>query len=196
VVASVVEPGRFERAAEALWLAAERRFVGRRVVDVAGILSTFAELAVGLAGFAGIVAALQGKIRDWSPADQNRFWSIIIFAMATLAFSLLPLIWVACGRSPWFLCSSVLALFLFLQGGYSASLWVRHPPGFSRPVAAFMATGAVVAGLAQLRNVFVLGSNADFTQYLMGLIWLVTGSSFSFIRLLRLVFSSNDHAAK
>jgi hypothetical protein len=166
-------------------------------VDVAGILSTFAELAVGLAGFAGIVAALQGKLRDWSPADRNRFWSIIIFAMATLAFSLLPLIWVASGRSPWLLCSSLLALFLFLQGGYSASLWVRHPPGFSRAVAAFMATGAILAGLAQLRNVFVPGSNAEFTQYLMGLIWLVTGSSFSFIRLLRLVFSSNgDHAAK
>jgi hypothetical protein len=164
-------------------------------VDVAGILSTFAELAVGLAGFAGIVTALQGKLRDWSPADRNRFWSIIIFAMATLAFSLLPLMWTAFGQSPWLPCSGLLALFVFLQGAYSASLWVRHPPGFSRAVAAFMVTGAVLAGVAQLRNVFVLGSSAEFAPYLIGLTWLVTGSSFSFIRLLQRLFSSGPGTA-
>ena len=157
----------------------------------------FAELAVGLAGFAGIVAALQGDLRSWSQADRNRFWSIVIFAMATLAFSLLPLTWFASGRSPWWPCSSLLALFLLLQGGYSASLWVRHPPGFSRAVAAFMTTGAVLAELAQLRNVVVLRSSAEFTQYLIGLIWLVTGSSFSFIRLLQFILSPNaDDATK
>jgi hypothetical protein len=60
-----------------------------------------------------------------------------------------------------------------------------------------MATGAVLAGLAQLGNVIVLPSRAGFTQYLIGLIWLVTGSSFSFIRLLQFVLSSNaDNAAK
>jgi hypothetical protein len=152
-------------------------------------LSTFAELAVGLAGFAGIVTALQGRLGEWSPADRNRFWSIILFAMATLAFSLLPLTWTAFGRSPWLPCSGLLALFLLLQGGYSASLWVRHPPGFSRAVATFMAAGAVLAGVAQLHNVFVLGRSAGFAQYLIGLAWLVTGSSFSFIRLLQRLFS-------
>jgi hypothetical protein len=165
-------------------------------VDVTGTLSTFAELAVGLAGFAGIVTALQGNLRGWSQADRNRFWSIIIFAMATLAFSLLPLIWFAFGRSPWLVCSSLLALFLFLQGGYSASLWVRHPPGFSRAVAAFLATGAALAGLAQLGNVLLLGGKPEFGPYLIGLVWLVTGSGFSFGRLLQFVLgSSRDGAA-
>ena len=53
-----------------------------------------------------------------------------------------------------------------------------------------MATGAALAALAQLGNVFALGSSAEFTPYLIGLVWLVTGSSFSFIRLLQLVVSS------
>ena len=161
-------------------------------MDVAATLTTFAELAVGLAGFAGIVAALQGNLRDWSPADRNRFWSILIFAMATLAFAVLPLAWLSSGRSPWLPCSSLLALFLISQGGYSASLCIGHPRGFNRIVAAFMATGGVLAGAVQLRNVLALGSSAEFTPYLIGLLWLVTGSVFSFIRLLQLVLRSND----
>jgi hypothetical protein len=59
-----------------------------------------------------------------------------------------------------------------------------------------MATGATLAGLAQLGNVLVLGSNAEFGPYLIGLAWLVTGSGFSFVRLLQFVLSSNrDNAA-
>jgi hypothetical protein len=159
-------------------------------VDVAGTLSTFAELAVGLAGFAGIVTALQSRHHDWSPADRNRFWSILFFAMAALAFSLLPLLWLSSGRSPWLPCGSLLAVFLLAQAGYSASLWARRPPGFNRAVAAFMTTGGALTGLVQVRNVLFLGSGAEFTPYLAGLVWLVTGSGFSFIRLLQLVLRS------
>ncbi len=156
------------------------------MLDVPGTLSTFAELAVGLAGFAGIVTALQDRPGAWPPADRNRFWSILIFAMATLGFSLLPLLWLSSGRSLWLACSALLGLFLLGQAGYSASLLLRQPPGFSRIVAAIMSAGGLLAGLVQLAN--LLGDEvARFTPYLIGLSWLVAGSAFSFIRLLQLV---------
>jgi hypothetical protein len=160
-------------------------------VDVDGILSMFAQLAVGLAGFAGLVAAFQGRWLDWSAADRNRFWSILNFAVGALGFALLPLPWLSAGWSPWTPCSALLGIGLLGQGCYSLSLFVRHPSGFSRIVAAALATGGFAAGLVQLRN--VIGSEPPaFTPYLLGLIWLVTGSTFSFIRLLQRVLRSGD----
>jgi hypothetical protein len=164
-------------------------------VDVEGTLSTFAQLAVGLAGFAGIVAALQGRLRDWSGADRNRFWSILIFAMATLGFAILPLPWLSAGRSPWRTCSVLLAFFLLGQGGYSLSLLVRHPAGFSRIVAAFMSTGGFAAGLVQVHSVIGSDPGAGFAPYVIGLMWLVAGSTFCFVRLLQLVLQSGDSAS-
>jgi hypothetical protein len=163
-------------------------------VDVEGALSTFAEVAVGLAGFAGIIAAFHQRAHQWSAADRNRFWSILIFAMATLFFSILPFTWLSLGISPWWWCSALFAVFSFGQASLSISLLVRHPPGFSRLWASFMAIGGLLAGLVQLLNAAELESGGEFAPYLVGLTWLVAASASTFLRLLYFAFLSADSA--
>ena len=51
----------------------------------------FAELSLGLAGFAGVAAAFGGRDRSFGPGDRNRLLGIFVCASATLAGCVLVL---------------------------------------------------------------------------------------------------------
>ena len=152
-------------------------------METQGTLLTFAELAVALAGFAGIVTVFQSRGRSWSAVDTNRLWMMLAFALATLLFSLLPLAWMFAGRSPWLVCSALLGCFAGFQGIRSSLTLYQRPAGYNLYLVAFVATGGLSASAVQFLNVFDLVFGRGFTGYFLGLLWLVVGAAFFFARL-------------
>jgi len=80
-------------------------------------LDTIAEVAVTLAGFAGLIAALAGASHQGLPRRQRiAFWLVLATSLATLILSFLPRVLFNFGVSEptsWRICCGVLALVNF-----------------------------------------------------------------------------------
>jgi hypothetical protein len=57
-----------------------------------GILTTLAEVAIAIAGFSGIVVALQNRTADWSETDKLRFSMLLQVSFVSVAFSFVPIV--------------------------------------------------------------------------------------------------------
>ena len=62
------------------------------VIDVATALLTFAQIAIGLAGFSAILVALSGKPHQWTPVDAFRIRNILAFSFQSVFLSLIPFV--------------------------------------------------------------------------------------------------------
>jgi hypothetical protein len=62
------------------------------VIDVASALLTFAQVAIGLAGFSAILVALSGKPHQWTPVDAFRIRNILAFTFQSVFLSLIPFV--------------------------------------------------------------------------------------------------------
>jgi hypothetical protein len=62
------------------------------VIDIASALLTFAEVAVGLAGFSAILVALSGRPHQWTPVDAFRIRNILAFSFQSIFLSLIPFV--------------------------------------------------------------------------------------------------------
>lgn len=84
-------------------------------------LDTIAEVAVTLAGFAGLIAALAGvSHQGLPPRQQIAFWLVIGSSLATLMLSFIPRVLFNFGLSEptsWRICCGVLALVNFATLG-------------------------------------------------------------------------------
>jgi hypothetical protein len=84
-------------------------------------LDTIAEVAVTLAGFAGLIAALAGAShQDLPPRQRIAFWLVLATSLATLILSFLPRALFNFGLSEptsWRICCGVLALVNFATLG-------------------------------------------------------------------------------
>jgi hypothetical protein len=82
------------------------------------LLLTIAEVSIGFAGFAGIVALFGRRAAgSWSTADRVRFDALIRFALLSLFAAFLPLAIYYISpdhRSPWRLASTILGLVFVL----------------------------------------------------------------------------------
>ena len=72
--------------------ALHRYSTGVTVIDVANALLTFAQLAIGLAGFSAILVALSGKPHQWTPVDAFRIRNILAFTFQSVFLSLVPFV--------------------------------------------------------------------------------------------------------
>ncbi len=83
--------------------------------------NTIAEVAVTLAGFAGLIAALAGASHQGLPPRQRiAFWLVLATSLATLILSFLPRVLFNFGLSEptsWRICCGVLALVNFATLG-------------------------------------------------------------------------------
>jgi hypothetical protein len=61
-------------------------------IDIANALLTFAEVAVGLAGFSAILVALSGRPHQWTPVDAFRIRNILAFSFQSIFLSLIPFV--------------------------------------------------------------------------------------------------------
>jgi hypothetical protein len=65
---------------------------GALVIDIASALLTFAEVAIGLAGFSAILVALSGKPHQWTQVDAFRIRNILAFTFQSVFLSLAPFV--------------------------------------------------------------------------------------------------------
>jgi len=149
-----------------------------------GALIAVAEIAVAIAGFSGIAAALRhGTSRTWPVEDRDRFVDLVAHSGIALFASLVPLMFAyKSGISPdlWSISS-------FLWAGFAtvgitltmmrARVHGRSPKGFRGVLIPLIFTGILAL---QLYNGFLL---QEFWPYLGG---LVTNLGFAFTQFMAL----------
>lgn len=63
-------------------------------MEIAESLTTFAELAIALAGFAGLLTAFQKKQVTWSNQERFRIRMLLMVCFGIMAFALMPKVFV------------------------------------------------------------------------------------------------------
>lgn len=155
------------------------------------LLPTFAELAIALLGFSGIVSVFQATGTGWIP--DGRFWAMLRCGLASLAYSLLPLPLLAAGlpkATVWAITSLAFAAFGLAYVGNALRQAPRSDTtgtfNFSL-FAVFMTASTLVSALL-VYNVF--GPRA-FWPYLAALAWFTLHPALLLVRLLRLWLSGS-----
>jgi hypothetical protein len=150
------------------------------------ILPAIAEIAIALLGFAAIVSVFHARGASWKP--DGRFWSMLQFGFATLAFALLPLPLLSSGvpeSTGWAVSSALFAGF----GAYVPILGVRsfrrdHAAGRPPNLAIF----SLVFGGSSLTLPLLVYNAVElraFWPYLAALVWFSLMTALVFLRLLQ-----------
>ena len=154
------------------------------------VLLTMAELAVAFIGFAGLVVVFQRRQGEaWDQNDVLRFWLMIVAGLLALVFSLLPLLFIAAGRSAestWAICSGAMAVFLAINAATLVLGALGRIPGFSRLLSALVLLLALPSLLVVVLNVCDVVFHRGLTGYLVGLFYLICLSGAFFARLVYL----------
>jgi hypothetical protein len=152
------------------------------------ILLTMAEVAIALAGFAGVVTAFQRQSTGhWPPGSRIRFFAMVENSLGAFAFSLIPLAFLVAevpAGTTWTACSVLLALFIMTRWVLS----VRRSGGplgggGNRYLAYFYYLGAAAAVIVLLLNAAGVGFTRSFTGYFLGLLWISFHAAMNFFRL-------------
>jgi hypothetical protein len=178
--------------------APKRPIKGARTLDVTSELLAIAQIAVGMAGFAGVAAAILLD-RSFQRDDQLRFLALFFSTMSVVVLSFVPSLLAhggVTGPSVWrwasaaFFVWSVISLPLGLTIRREAHTFEKTPPKW-----AFLPLWGVFfsAPLGQLANLFGWLGGPGPLLYLFGLLaWLMAGAIlFVIIVLLR---PHNPHA--
>jgi hypothetical protein len=158
-----------------------------------GLLLTIAEISIGFAGFAGIVALFGRRAAgEWSTVDRLRFNSLVGAALASLFAALLPLAfyYVASDQlSPWRLSSALFGACLLLgcRNGIRRTLEAKA----SEDSEANILGGWILSGLLGLvsvplfLNALGIVFQGNGAPYLFALFLTLSIAGFFFSRLLR-----------
>ena len=101
------------------------------VVDIGNALSTYSQLALGLAGFSSVLIALSGKPSSWTRVDSFRISNLLASSFMAVLISLLPPTLAFFGVSDrvlWKICLCVLALATFSIVGLALAYFHRLSP--------------------------------------------------------------------
>jgi len=156
-------------------------------------LTAAAQIAVALAGFAGVVVAFRsGSLHDWSPLDRLRLWLLLGNALGPLFACLLGMLLLAIKPTPpsiWQWCSGFSVL-LFLAFGFvsrrrQATLGAREIRGMGvyRYLFYFMGIAAMVVALVQIYNSVVAGF---FWLFYLSIIFQIVLGGLQFARMILL----------
>ncbi len=171
-------------------------------MEAEGILTALAEIAVAIAGFSGIVVALQGRQGAWSETDSARFSLLVGLSLSSVFWSLIPIVFHLIDSSESFVWR------------WSSGLWLVHIScivpislrSLPRPseseldrsygaALAFMFSSLTISVVLQIANAGWLRVS---WPYIMGLMLTLLNASFLFVRLLRGIFGpaarQNDEA--
>jgi len=159
-------------------------------MESADILQGIAEVAIGLAGFAGIAAGLGYRARgSWSEPDRKRLIAVILFALAAIFACFVPYAIYHLGfESPWRI-ASFLCLYTPLRAFYSQYKIVRYTPsGYSRAAMKLLFGLEFILLTLLLIVIFGLSGRYEFGIYLTATLLTLAISSFLFYRLLETSF--------
>ena len=160
-------------------------------MDGAEILTTIAQLGVGVAGFSGIAIAFNRQPGRLS--DVEAFRVIILFAtsLAAVFLSLIPFALHYFGLPDfivWRVSSGLCTLFEFifvLSRVRPTRRFLREQPEiFSLPQLGFLIFGHIVNTVLQLGNTLDLFGRNHLALFLFGVLWLLFHGAFQFGRIL------------
>jgi hypothetical protein len=160
-------------------------------VKGAEILTTIAQLAIGVTGFSGIAIAFNrhpGRLSDF-----EAFRVLILFAnsFAAIFLSLIPFAFFYMGWSDttvWRTGSALLVLFevvfLWRHIAPTRKFLREYRELFNLGQLAFMIVGHSLNTLLQLANALALTGSRSLPMFIFGLLWLLFHSVFQFGRIL------------
>ena len=165
-------------------------------MEGASTLELLAELAVGVLGFTGIVAAIgQRASGEWTPFDQIRFFSMVFVGALVIILALLPFPLHYAGleaASLWSWSSGVGALlsFFFFIGLVRATPNAGVMEMYRDPEASNVALGyGLLSGFGSLLllclNAMGLLFDRTFTPYLVAVLLLFSFTLVAFVRILQ-----------
>jgi hypothetical protein len=147
------------------------------------LLPLFAEVAIAITGFSGVVSVFGQNKDSWSPADIIRLISLLTASLSAFIFCLVALTLSASGVSEeliWRIVSALVAA--------ERLSWLLR---FSRGRAAFVARGTIVFfylfSVGNIAAMLLSAANALFVAslwpFVAAVVWYLSESSWVFVRL-------------
>jgi hypothetical protein len=153
-------------------------------------LGIAAQIAVALAGFAGVVVVFRREsVHEWSPLDRFRLQSLLTNSILPLGLCMIALLLLTVEpqlTGVWRWCSSVAFVVLLLFGiattrGFRRVAVQRLQGTYSNFIFYFFATLGIGAMLLQLYNAIFLGA---FWPFFTGIVLQLVGATFQFTRMI------------
>jgi hypothetical protein len=167
-------------------------------MDPSEALSAGAQVAVALAGFAGVVVVFRSSaVHEWSALDKFRLRVLLTDSVVPLVLSLIGLVLVSTGLPPniiWRWCSAGTTLVLIAIGFFYSGVFKRFSATEVRSVggtrSTFYVTGTVGGGvtLLQIYNAIVLTA---FWPFFVAIVALIFGATVQFVRMITLYGQSS-----
>ncbi len=167
-------------------------------MQVAGTLEVFAEIAIAIAGFSGVVSALSDS-KKATNLDRARLAMLLQTSLSAAFFSLLPLVLFSTSLAPasiWGVTSCCWIIYIAVN-----LTTIRHrirnagpaPDGMSRPLLAFAFCGIALMLVLQALNVAAMRLA---WPHLATLLWVLAIASLFFVRLIQSLWSDSEAAAQ
>jgi len=161
------------------------------MIDPSQALGTAAQVAVTLAGFAGVVVVFGRRaVHEWSNVDRFRLRLLLTTSGQALAYCMLGLLLLATGlpvQAVW-MWSSVLAVALFvptraigLQSFRRLAPGELEVAGASKPLFYGISAFSLVGGALQLYNIFAA---RDFWPFFFLIVSAILASTLQFVRMI------------
>jgi hypothetical protein len=160
-------------------------------MDPTEVLGAAAQVAVTLAGFAGVVVVFgSGSIHEWSRVDLFRLRLMLTTSAVALSFCMLALLLLATAMSPawiWGCCSAIVLLFLTPAGlqyyrafaGFGSG--DLQAAGASKGIFYTIASIGTAMLLLQLGNIIVLQT---FWPFFAAIVLAILAATLQFARLI------------
>ena len=175
-------------------------------MEGAGTLELLAELAIGVLGFSGIVAAIgQRGSGEWAPMDRGRFFFMVFSGALVIILALLPFPLHYAGLEvaslwSWSSGAGALLIFLYFIGVKRATPNAGVREMYRDPEASNVALGFGL--LASFGSVLLLCLNAmgilfdrTFVPYLVAVLLIFVVSLVAFVRFLQAAVRRGGRAA-
>jgi hypothetical protein len=158
------------------------------ILPEAEALYNIAEIAVGLAGFAGVVLAISRGREELVSYDAFRVFQLLANAISAMLLALVPIALYAAGvpmEDTWRASSGVMVL-VTLGIGAGAFRFGREvdPEDLHWAIGSVLIGGTSINLTCQTLNVLHVGFHGIFAVYYFGLFWFLTGAGMSFVTLL------------
>jgi hypothetical protein len=155
-------------------------------------LGIAAQIAVALAGFAGVVVVFRREsVHEWSPLDKFRLRLLLMNSVLPLALCMLGLLFLSIKPLPgsiWNWCSGFALIILVLFAVTSVTIFrrlhLRQLQSYGRATHfVFYLFGILgtAATVLQLYNVAILGA---FWPFFTGIVFQLTAAMFQFMRII------------
>ncbi len=157
-------------------------------LQITDALTVIAEIAVALAGFAGLIVTVRNRgLSSWAGNDLVRLRFMLSIACATFFASLTPYLLnylITSSKAAWFLSGLILSLGLFfLLAVTIVQTWsIRHQ--LSKFWLALYELGTFFACVFVILGTFQLAGLNNSGTYLFGLLWMLFYSTSLFVRLI------------